>query len=124
MPVKIPDIAKSCAGGWSMYLIKIVNLLRYIFRYLAATFFIANEPASGMPRSVSVKIIDPVFERFFFNKHGVEKRGGCFYLSFGGSTFLSQDDPVNAAHSISLKVSDGAGNKTPSSSLALQRRLS
>jgi hypothetical protein len=54
-------------------LIEIVKLLCYFFREITATFFIANEPESGTPRSISVKMIDPVFKRFLFNKHGIGK---------------------------------------------------
>src|SRR5688500_10190161 len=45
--------------------LKIVELVCYFLREVTATLFITNEPKSGVPRSVSVEVVDPVFERGF-----------------------------------------------------------
>ncbi len=64
---KFPFTARGVNYGYKFIFF---SLPGYFFGYVAATFFIANEPKPGVPCSVSVKIIDPEFERFFFNQHG------------------------------------------------------
>jgi hypothetical protein len=49
--------------------IKVVEFFSYLFGQITAGFFIPDKPAFGIPWSVSVKIIDPVFKRFLFNQH-------------------------------------------------------
>jgi hypothetical protein len=66
VPVKVPDVAQD-PFGLSVDLLKIVKLVGHFLRYFTATFFMGNEPESGVPGTVSVKIIDPVFEGFFFD---------------------------------------------------------
>ena len=61
--VQFADVAKRSIR-LSVHLVKIVKLICYFFRHLTATFFIANKPETGMPRSISIKIIDPVFKGF------------------------------------------------------------
>jgi hypothetical protein len=71
MPVQFADVTERSGCGRRVYLIEIINLISYFLRYLTATFFMADEPESGMPRSISVKIIDPVSKDFFFNQHNM-----------------------------------------------------
>ena len=65
--VQFADVAER--GAVSVYLIKVVDLLRNFFGCITATFFVAHEPKSSPPRPVAIKIIDPVGERFLFNQH-------------------------------------------------------
>jgi hypothetical protein len=73
MPTKVPDVAKRSLAWRIMYLMKVVNLLCHFFGHIPTALFIADEPESGTPGSVSVKIVDPVFQLFLVNKHGTGK---------------------------------------------------
>ena len=48
MTVQFADVAERGRVG-RLQVIKVVELLSYFFGYIAATFFIANEPEPGVP---------------------------------------------------------------------------
>ena len=67
MAGKFAEVAELRVG--QLLVIKVVELVGYFFGYIATTFFIANEPELCMPRSITIKIIDLIFDYFIFEQH-------------------------------------------------------
>src|SRR5687768_12492343 len=63
LPIEFPDIAEDRSVIVGMNLIKVVEFLRYFLGQISSAFFMSNEPETGPPRSIAIKIFNPMLER-------------------------------------------------------------
>ena len=103
--VHVSDVAKCKRLARRMYSIKIVELVGYLLREVTATFLVGYKPKPSFPRSVAIKVFNPVYKCFFPNQHSGKIQtyrllltAHCLLLTAHCSLFLLLTDPCSHLH--------------------------